>query len=72
MEKAGWQFWIFDGSMQIIYVGIADLYKARDVALRQYEDGHIERQSPLSADDVKKYAIEGTFLKSKNINVQGS
>jgi hypothetical protein len=70
MEKAGWQFWIFDGGMQIILVGIADVYEARALALKQYKGGHVERQSPLSVDDVKKHAIEGTFLKLKNINVR--
>ena len=72
MEKAGWKFTIFDGSMRIIYIGIANLREAKELALKQYKDGRIQHQSPLSVDEVKKYAIEGTFLKSKNINVQGS
>ena len=67
MEPAGWEFQIFDKSMHIILVGIPSRREAGVLALKQYPNGRIAKSEPLTAEEVRKYSIEGTFRKSHNI-----
>jgi len=66
MNPAGWRFTISDEDMRLIDVGIINFSAARKVALGQYQNGRVSGSSPLSADQVKAYGIEGTFKKSRN------
>jgi hypothetical protein len=66
MNPAGWRFTILDEELGIIDVGIVNFSTAKKLALAQYKDGRVTGSSPLSADQVKTYGIEGTFKKSRN------
>ena len=67
MNPAGWRFII--SPEELIDVGIVNFSAAKKLALQQYENGHVTGSSPLSAEQVKTYGIEGTFRKSRNIIV---
>ena len=69
--QAGWKFTVVNHERYLVRVGISNFEKAREVALRQCEGGHIKKHLQLSALEVEQLNLLDNFSVTKVLSGNG-